>query len=184
MTATEPRTRWAWWLATCFGLGYIEPGPGTWTSLAAALVWFPIARLTPQFTWQAFSIGTATLVAALLVTFVGIPASTTVARESGRKDPGFVTIDELAGQWFALAVLPYAMFVANELHHRPVWSHWTRDLTLYTVAGFALFRLFDIWKPFPVRKLEQLPGGTGIMVDDLAAGVLACFCLTALVLVI
>lgn len=183
-SAPVRRTRWAWWVSTCFGLGYAKPGPGTWTSAAAAILWFPFARLTPLYNWQTFSICSVTLFAALLVTFAGIPASSCVARESGNKDPGFVTVDELAGQWFTLALLPYAMYVSNELHHRPVWGHWTGALAGYTVAAFLLFRLFDIWKPFPIRKLEKMPGGTGIMVDDLGAGIYGALVLVILVLAI
>jgi phosphatidylglycerophosphatase A len=76
-----------------------------------------------------------------------------VAREAGREDPGFVVVDEVAGQWIALIAL------------RPDWRH--------ALLGLLLFRLFDIWKPWPVRRLEELPEGTGIMLDDVAAGVLA-----------
>jgi phosphatidylglycerophosphatase A len=92
-------------------------------------------------------------VAALVITLIGIPASTIVAREAGREDPGFVVIDEVAGQWIALIVM------------RPDWTH--------AAIALVLFRLFDIWKPWPIRRLEALPEGTGIMMDDVAAGVLA-----------
>ncbi len=90
---------------------------------------------------------------ALLATLLGIPAATIVARESGRKDPGHVVIDEVAGQLVALIALS------------PTWPH--------AVLALLLFRLFDILKPPPIRQLEKLPGGTGIMLDDLAAGLLA-----------
>jgi len=93
------------------------------------------------------------LFVALAVTFVGIPAATIVAREAGREDPGFVVIDEVAGQLIALILL------------RPDWKH--------AALGLVLFRVFDIWKPWPVRRLEELPDGTGIMLDDVAAGLLA-----------
>jgi phosphatidylglycerophosphatase A len=95
----------------------------------------------------------ATLAAALVITLIGIPASTIVAHESGREDPGFVVIDEVAGQLFALTLM------------RPDWPH--------ALIALILFRLFDIWKPWPIRKLEALPNGTGIMLDDVAAGLLA-----------
>jgi phosphatidylglycerophosphatase A len=90
-------------------------------------------------------------VGALVVVLIGIPASTVVERESGRPDPGFVVIDEVAGQWVALAVAPI------DAGH--------------ALLGFALFRLFDIVKPWPLRHLERLLGGAGIMLDDLGAGV-------------
>jgi phosphatidylglycerophosphatase A len=91
-----------------------------------------------------------TLFAAFLAAAIGIPAATVVAQESGREDPGHVVIDEVAGQWLTLAAC------------RPDWPH--------AVVALALFRLFDITKPWPIRKLEALPGGWGIMLDDLAAG--------------
>jgi phosphatidylglycerophosphatase A len=79
-----------------------------------------------------------------------------VAREAGREDPGFVVVDEVAGQWIALIAM------------RPDWQH--------AVLALVLFRLFDIWKPWPIRRLEAIPEGTGIMLDDVAAGALALIC--------
>jgi phosphatidylglycerophosphatase A len=90
---------------------------------------------------------------ALAITLLGIAPSTVVARESGRKDPGFVVIDEVAGQMIALIGVP---------------ANWK-----YLLAGFILFRSFDIVKPFPLRRLEKLPRGTGIMMDDVGAGLYA-----------
>ena len=91
-----------------------------------------------------------TLLISQSLTAIGIPAATLVAHESGREDPGHVVIDEVAGQRLTLAVC------------RPDWPH--------ALLALALFRLFDITKPWPIRKLEALPGGWGIMLDDLAAG--------------
>jgi phosphatidylglycerophosphatase A len=90
---------------------------------------------------------------ALLVTLIGIPAATRVARASASKDPQFVVIDEGAGQLIALIAVPLA------------WKTF--------LAGFILFRAFDIIKPPPVRQLEKLPEGTGIVLDDVAAGIFA-----------
>jgi len=97
---------------------------------------------------------------ALLATLIGIPAATIVARESVRKDPQNVIIDEVAGQWLTLAAAA------------PDWRH--------ALAGLALFRLFDITKPWPARRLERLPAGWGIMLDDLAAGLYAAIVLLIL----
>lgn len=99
--------------------------------------------------WQLF----VALALALAVTALGIRPSTVVARESGVKDPGFVVIDEVAGQLIALIGVPLD------------WK--------YLLAGFILFRGFDITKPFPLRRLEALPEGTGIMMDDVGAGLYA-----------
>jgi phosphatidylglycerophosphatase A len=139
---------WASLVATFFGTGRLHHGPGTWGSAAALALWFAVTRFVPA------SHQTVTAMAlALLATLVGIPAATRVARASRSKDPQFVVIDEVAGQLIAYIAVPVS------------WK------TL--LAGFILFRAFDILKPFPVRYLERLPEGTGIVVDDIGAGLYA-----------
>lgn len=150
---TTPKTRWAWALGTFFGAGYLKPGPGTYGSVAALLLWYAAAY---AFAPSRATLAAATSLAAILITLIGIRASTIVARESARKDPGFVVIDEVAGQLFALILM------------RPDWQH--------ALLALILFRLFDIFKPWPIRRLEALPEGTGIMLDDVAAGALAFLC--------
>ncbi len=147
---TQKKTTWAWLIATFFGAGYGKPGPGTYGSCAAVLLWYAAAHI---FTPTPTTLAIATTIAAILITAIGIPASTITALESGREDPGFVVIDEVAGQLFALILM------------RPNWQH--------ALLALLLFRLFDIFKPWPIRKLEALPEGTGIMLDDVAAGLLA-----------
>jgi phosphatidylglycerophosphatase A len=144
------KTLWAWTVATFFGAGFFKPGPGTYGAVAAVLLWFGAAHL---FALGPIGLAAGTCAAALAATLIGIPAATIAARESGRKDPGFVVIDEVAGQLIALIAM------------RPDWRH--------AALALLLFRLFDIWKPWPIRRLEKLPEGTGIMLDDVAAGVLA-----------
>jgi phosphatidylglycerophosphatase A len=151
--ATGKKTFWAWAVGTFFGAGLLKPGPGTWGSVAAMVLWagimiLPLPQLPPGVVVVVSVFPTLLLV--LLATAIGIPAATIVACESGRKDPGHVVIDEVAGQWLTLAVC------------QPDWPH--------ALLGLGLFRLFDITKPWPIRKLEALPGGWGIMLDDLAAG--------------
>jgi len=146
----DVKTRWAFLVATFFGAGCGKPGPGTWGSVAAVLLW-------ALFGWLAKP-SPAVLLAALLVgialTLVfGIPAATIAEREAGSGDPGFVVIDEVAGQWIALLLCPFD------------WKHG--------LLALVLFRLFDITKPFPVRYLERLPRGWGIVFDDVAAGLYA-----------
>jgi phosphatidylglycerophosphatase A len=139
---------WATVTATFFGIGRLRPGPGTWASLAAALIWLGLSRIVPG------SMQTPVLGAmAALAVLVGIPAATAVSRAHASKDPQFVVIDEVAGQWITFLLAPVA------------WK------TL--LAGFILFRGFDIVKPPPVRQLERLPEGTGIVLDDVAAGIYA-----------
>lgn len=146
------KTLWAHAVATFFGAGYGKPGPGTWGSVAAVLLWAAFAGLAHP--------ASAVMLAALAIgivaaTVAGVPAATIVERESGRTDPGFVVIDEVIGQWIALLGSP---------------ADWRHGL-----IALALFRLFDITKPFPVRRFERLPGGWGIVFDDVAAGLYALF---------
>jgi phosphatidylglycerophosphatase A len=90
----------------------------------------------------------------------GIWASTIAANVSGRKDPGLVVVDEVIGQWITLS----GATVLN-------WKSWA--------AAFVLFRVLDIWKPAPARRLESLPGGTGIVMDDVMAGIYGALVLFA-----
>lgn len=124
----------------------MRPGPGTWGSLAAGLLWWALASRLPA-PWQLPAI----LVIIATVTAIGIPAATLEARGCGKEDPSHVVIDEVAGQLVTLIACP--------LLWKPL------------LAGFILFRAFDIAKPFPIRRLENLPEGTGIVVDDLGAGI-------------
>jgi len=142
------KSRAAWMVATFFGVGHLRPGPGTYASAITVILWWALSRLIAPG-WLV----PAAVMASVAVTLLGIPPSTVVARESGQKDPGFVVIDEVAGQMIALIAVPV------------VWK--------YLLAGFILFRGFDIIKPFPLRRLERLPGGTGIMMDDVGAGIYA-----------
>jgi phosphatidylglycerophosphatase A len=146
----QKKTLWAWIVATVCGAGLLKPGPGTYGSVAAMLWWMAAARtLQPSHT----ALIAGTVIAAIVATLIGIPAATIVARESGREDPGHVVIDEVAGQLIALIAI------------RPDWPH--------ALISLALFRVFDITKPPPCRRLERLHGGTGIMMDDVAAGLYA-----------
>jgi phosphatidylglycerophosphatase A len=153
-SAAHKKTQSAWLIATFFGIGHLQPGPGTYGSAAAAVLWYAAAR---WFQPSPTALILSTLAAAIVVTLIGIPASTTVARESGRKDPGFVVIDEVAGQLFALALTSAVGPTA--------WA--------YAVLAFILFRAFDITKPWIIRSFEALPEGQGIMLDDVAAGLFA-----------
>ena len=144
------KTLWAWTVATFFGAGLGKPGPGTWGSVAAVLLWAAWAH----FAHPAPHALLIALLAAIAATIaLGVPAASIVEREAGRTDPGFVVIDEVIGQWIALVLSPVD------------WRHG--------LIALALFRLFDITKPFPVRRFERLPAGWGIVFDDVAAGLYA-----------
>jgi len=147
-SAENSKSRGSWLMATFFGVGHMYPGPGTWASAVTVALWW----IAAHFIAPGWHVPAAILIA-VAVTLLGIPPSTVVARESGREDPGFVVIDEVAGQMIALIGAPLS------------WN--------YLLAGFILFRSFDILKPFPLRRLEKLPGGTGIIMDDVGAGLYA-----------
>jgi phosphatidylglycerophosphatase A len=153
------KTPWAWAVGTFFGAGLLRPGPGTYGSVAALLLWYGGAHA-----FRPAHLALWTLLAAIAATAIGIPAATIVARESGREDPGHVVIDEVAGQLFALIFLPAD------------WPH--------AVLALVLFRLLDIFKPPPIRQLERLPDGLGIMMDDVAAGLIACIVAQLLLLIL
>lgn len=132
-------------LATWFGCGYFPWGPGTVGSLAGCLIAVAVHLYlggTRQFLFG--------------ITFIlfmpAVWAATKTAEIKGKKDPGLVVVDEVLGQWVTL--LGASSFKTESF-----------------MAAFLLFRLFDIWKPWPVRQFEQLPGGYGIVADDIAAGV-------------
>ena len=139
---------WATLVATFFGIGYMRPGPGTWASAATTLLWAALVHSLPANTRIFVNIGLV-----VFVILIGIPAATRVARACSSKDPSFVVVDEVAGQLIAFIAVP---------------ASWKTLL-----AGLILFRVFDILKPPPVRQLERLPEGTGIVLDDVAAGILA-----------
>lgn len=145
---SSSRSTVSWLLATFFGVGYLQPGGGTWASAVTVLLWWLAMQTVNPASQMAL-----TLAALLVITIIGIPACGTVARESGKEDPQIAVIDEVAGQLIPLLFIPL---------------DWR-----YMLAAFALFRLFDIWKPFPIRRLEKNPGGMGIMLDDLGAGLYA-----------
>jgi len=142
-----PRGRWdaAWLIATWFGCGLSQVAPGTVGSLGALVIAIPL-NLAYGFGPLAF------LLMAALLAIPGVWAAGVIAKREGLEDPGLVVVDEVIGQWITLAGAP----VLN-------WKTW--------LLGFALFRIFDIWKPAPARQSEHLPGGWGIVADDAIAGV-------------
>lgn len=139
-------------IATWFGCGYFPKGPGTVGSLGALVVAVPVAAATGWTHAPIFILGFGAMIPAIW-------AADRMARDTGSKDPQTVVVDEVVGQWIALAGAP-------DLHE---WECW--------LAAFVLFRVFDIFKPPPVRALEKIPGGAGIVLDDVMAGVYAALVL-------
>lgn len=154
------RSGWPVLLATWFGAGRLRPAPGTWGSAASALLALPVLAMAGPDTGRVILL--VFLVAAI---WAGVACAGAAARHFAVEDPPEVVIDEVAGVWLALLVMP---------------GHLLGQPLLAVTAAFFLFRVFDIAKPWPVTWCEHLPGGWGIMADDLAAGILAGCLATAL----
>ncbi|MDB1145273.1 MAG: phosphatidylglycerophosphatase A [Alcaligenaceae bacterium] len=153
----------AHFIAFGFGSGLIRPAPGTWGSLVGVLLCIPALSLSPlMITLIAFG-----------WFVIGMWSSHYSMKALGVHDHGGIVIDEIAGIWTAFALLSW-MFPVQTLNGIEVW---------YVMGGiFLLFRLYDIWKPFPIRQLDaRLHGALGVMVDDLLAGVFAFSTLAVLV---
>jgi phosphatidylglycerophosphatase A len=142
---------WATRLATFFGVGYFPIASGTVASAAA----LPFGWLLVRAGWKWL------LLAAAIATLVGIWACSVHVKKVRISDPSECVIDEVAGQW--LSLLPAA------LAFREDWRPF--------VMAFFLFRIFDIWKLWPLSAAERLPGGLGVMADDVLAGLIAAACL-------
>lgn len=155
-------------IATC-GVGYLPLAPGTWGSLVGIGLYMLVRGALLNALWNVtleFKLNTFHLFYAIIaceivfvtaLSLIGIWAASWTEKISGTKDPGKVVIDEVAGQFIALLPVPFLVDTA--------W--WP------VILAFILFRFFDIVKPYPARKLESLPGGLGIMADDIVAGVYA-----------
>jgi phosphatidylglycerophosphatase A len=140
-------------VATGFGSGYSPIAPGTAGSLVGLLLFWPLRRLPGGIQ-----------VGVVVVCFlIGTAAASSLARRVGSKDPGIVVVDEVVGMWASLLFLPFTAGTA--------------------ALGFVLFRVMDVVKPYPARQLEDLPGGWGIMSDDLMAGIYANLALRVALLV-
>jgi phosphatidylglycerophosphatase A len=157
-----------------WGVGFIPLAPGTFGSIVGVGLYLLLERagalafaLGARHGWSVESLASFRQAFMLLfiaaLTLAGIWAATRAEKLLGRKDPGVVVVDEVAGQLVALLFVP-----ANS-----AW--WV------IIAGFIAFRLFDIWKPYPIRRLESLESGLGIMADDVLAGIYAAILLSLLV---
>jgi len=139
---------------SCFGLGLLPLCPGTWGSLPAAGLFLLLASVGARADW----ISIIMLVWALAASVICVAFAPAVIAQTGKQDPREIVVDELAGQ--CTTFVPAVMLTQlNPL--------------LVAGLGFFLFRLFDIAKPFPIKKLEKLPAGWGILADDLLAGLYA-----------
>jgi len=146
-------------LTSCFGLGHLPVAPGTWGSLPPAAVF----ALMLYFNVGGITISVVMAALALMGSFVCVIFSGASIAATGKKDPGEVVADEVAGQSLTFVPIPFILTDSPSV----------ALICAVTAAGFLLFRFFDILKPWPIRKLEKLPSGWGILVDDLLAGVYA-----------
>jgi len=129
------------WLATCFKIGHLPIAPGTWGSLAAVIGWW---------LWLQYLDPLVFIVFIFTIFTIGVFATNIIIDRTGETDPSRVVIDEVAGQWLGLLMLPDGM--------------------LYIAGAFILFRFLDILKPWPIRQMEHAPKGWGVMLDDMLAG--------------
>lgn len=144
---TDQRPGLATWIATAGGVGYFPIAPGTAGSAVGVVVVVSLTRVGLDRRWSSIVLA---LIAAVLFA-VGVWAAGEAEKFFGRTDPGQVVIDEVVGQMITFLLLPHA-----------TWK--------WLLAGFLLFRAFDIVKPFPARQAERFPRGWGIMMDDVVAG--------------
>lgn len=134
--------RLAVFLASGFGIGFVPFAPGTFGSgLGVGIAWLMLAGGMSQLSYA---------IACMAVFVFGIPCTRRAAEVQGVKDPGWIVLDEIAAVLFIFTTVPMTLLTA--------------------ILGFLIFRMFDVLKPFPLRRIERLPHGWGIMADDVAAG--------------
>lgn len=182
--AETARPRFALAVATAFGLGYLPKAPGTFGSLAGLLLGWILLKLWPHTSLWEMGPGfvkvpipfiVPALVVSVSIGLLGLWAAGRASDYLGVKDPQSVVVDEVSGQLVAIlftfgSTERYLQGMTN--FREGFW--WRGDPNWkYLLAGFILFRVFDIWKPFPARHAEFLPGGLGIMADDWVAGAYA-----------
>ncbi len=201
--ASRKKPRLALALATALGVGYAPKAPGTFGSLVGivvAILTHPVSLITivgvlffhgfvgfdvPMLRGHNLPVLLLipTLAALLVVGLIGVWSSSRVAEYASLKDPQYVVIDEVSGMHLTLVLaimplgLPTHLLPADDATVFALYSALSLLNWKYLLAGFVLFRVFDIWKPYPIRLLEKLPGGWGIMADDWMAGVYAAILL-------
>jgi phosphatidylglycerophosphatase A len=200
--APRKKPRLALAIATALGVGYIPKAPGTFGSLVGivvAIFTHPISLLViigalflpglgidmPMFNGHSAPVLllVPSLVVLLILGFIGVWSSSRAAEYAGIGDPQYVVIDEVSGMHLTLVLalmpvgLPTYLIPSDEASVFALYSAFSLLNWKYLLLGFILFRVFDIWKPWPIRNLEKLPGGWGIMADDWMAGIYAAILL-------
>jgi len=155
-------------IATGFGAGLIPLGPGTWGSAVGLLVAYGIIETLKH---DVIGLQNALIVAAFVSAGAGIWSASRAERMFNRKDSGQIVIDEVCGQIISfIFIAPYLADLGGN------WRWWM-------ITGFLLFRIFDIFKPYPINQLQNLQGGFGVMMDDVVAGIYAAVILSLLLLI-
>ena len=204
--APRKKPRFALALATALGVGYIRKAPGTFGSLvgiAVAILTHPISLFVilsllltrSKFLGLGFDLPTLnghpapalilvpSIVSFAIIALLGVWSSSRVSDFGGTHDPQYVVIDEVSGMHLTLVLaimplgLPTRLVPSDEASVFALYSAFSLLNWKYLLMGFILFRVFDIWKPWPIRRMEKLPGGWGIMADDWMAGVYAAILL-------
>jgi phosphatidylglycerophosphatase A len=205
--SSREKPRLALAIATVLGIGYIPQAPGTFGSfvgIAISILTNPISLIalsTLLFLGASGAAGIGvdvptvnghsaptlllapSLAALVIIGLIGVWSSSRVSDYAGVKDPQYVVIDEVSGMHLALVlgIMPFGMPMhlmrGDEASVFALYSAFSLLNWKYLLMGLILFRVFDIWKPWPVHKLEKLPGGWGIMADDWMAGVYAAILL-------
>jgi phosphatidylglycerophosphatase A len=201
--SSTKKPRLALAIATALGVGYIPKAPGTFGSLvgiAIAILTHPVSLIVligllflqgglgidlPMFRGHSAPVLllVPSLVALVIVGLVGVWSSSRAASYASLSDPQYVVIDEVSGMHLTLILaivplgLPTHLLPADDASVFALYSALSLLNWKYLLLGFILFRVFDIWKPWPIRRLEKLPGGWGIMADDWMAGVYAAILL-------
>jgi phosphatidylglycerophosphatase A len=150
-------------IATGFGAGFIPFSPGTFGSIVGLLIAY---GLISAFGSDALLLQNVIIAAGVVLAAIGIWAGERAERVFDREDAGQIVIDEVCGQ-----VISFAFIVQYLAKLGPAWRWWM-------IVGFALFRVFDIFKPYPIGKLQDLSGGFGVMMDDVLAGIYAAVVLS------
>jgi phosphatidylglycerophosphatase A len=202
--SSAKRPRLALAIATALGVGYIPKAPGTFGSIvgiAVAILTNPVSLIViigllflggtglgidvPMFRGHSAPVLllVPSLVAFVTVGLIGVWSSSRAAAFTGLKDPQYVVIDEVSGMHLTLILaivplgLPTHLLPADDASVFALYAALSLLNWKYLLLGFILFRVFDIWKPWPIRRLEKLPGGWGIMADDWMAGIYAAILL-------
>jgi len=190
-TLERKKPRVALALATVFGVGYAPKAPGTCGSVVGVGLSAVLLKLWPHMTFfhalpghgPAMPFVLPAVAACAVIAALGVWSANRVAAHSGVEDPQYVVMDEVSGQMITLlAGIVTSVSWRYQMDGFAGGFWWQGALNWkWMLLGFILFRVFDIWKPFPVRQLEKLPGGWGIMADDWMAGIYAAVVLRVVI---